>query len=247
MFCISCGKMLPDNALFCPACGTRVGQTSPSVPPQADVSPLLTLKCTSCGSSNLKRLRAGEYRCEHCGTSFFSKEQSDREEDSDARLVSLLDKAEAYAEKGELQSEHKALATAYSLAPENNDVLLRYGRSYIKLGFPQKAMEYFRKAEALFPEDPVVYVNIGTALLKEGHFAEAKQQYEKGLSIIEADPSSASVGDAAVAYGNYALCVGRLGDRKTARKYLSIAKEKGYRSASIDWICRELHIPRFLI
>ncbi len=237
MFCISCGKMLPDNALFCSACGTRVEQKSP----------LFTLKCTSCGSSNLKRLRAGEYRCEHCGTSFFSKEQSDREEDSDARLVSLLDKAEAYAEKGELQSEHKALATAYSLAPENNDVLLRYGRSYIKLGFPQKAMEYFRKAEALFPEDPVVYVNIGTALLKEGHFAEAKQQYEKGLSIIEEDPASASLGDIAVTYGNYALCVGKLGDRKTARKYLSIAKEKGYRSASIDWICRELHIPRFLI
>ncbi len=237
MFCISCGKMLPDDALFCSACGTRVEQKSP----------LFTLKCTSCGSNHLKKLRTGQYLCEHCGTSFFTKEPGDWEEESDARLVSLLDKAESYAEKGELQSEHNSLATAYSVAPENADVLLRYGRSYIKLGFPQKAMEYFRKAEVLYPDDPIVYVNIGTALLKEGHYAEAKQQYEKGLSIIEEDPASASLGDIAVTYGNYALCVGKLGDRKTARKYLSIAKEKGYRSASIDWICRELHIPRFLI
>ena len=232
---------------FCSACGTRVEQKSPSVHPQADESSLFTLKCTSCGSNRLKRLRAGEYLCEHCGTSFFTKEQRDWEEDSDTTLVALLDKAESYAEKDELQSEHNALATAYSVAPENKDVLLRYGRSYIKLGFPQKAMEYFRKAEALFPNDPIVYGNIGTALLKQGHFAEAKQQYEKCLSIIEEDPSSASVGDVAVSYGNYALCVGRLGDKKSARKYLSIAKEKGYRSASIDWICKELHIPRFLI
>ena len=247
MFCISCGKKLPDDALFCSACGARVEQALLSAPAQADEPPLFTLKCTSCGSNRLKKLRAGEYLCEHCGTSFFTKEPGELEEESDAKVVSLLDKAESFADKSELQSEHNTLAAAYSVAPENNDVLLRYGRSFVKLGFPQKAMEYFRKAEALYPDDPIVYVNIGTALLKEGHFAEAKEEYEKGLSMIEEDPKSASTGDIAVTYGNYALCVGRLGDRKTARKYLTIAKEKGYRSASIDWICRELHIPRFLI
>ena len=39
----------------------------------------------------------------------------------------------------------------------------------------------------------------------------------------------------------------KLGDKKNAKKYLSIAKEKGYSKDSIDTICRELHLFRFLI
>ena len=34
---------------------------------------------------------------------------------------------------------------------------------------------------------------------------------------------------------------------KNAVKYLSIAKEKGYSKESIDTICRDLHLLRFLI
>lgn len=247
MFCISCGKELPDNATFCSSCGARVDQGSTSAHPQAVDFHLHTMKCTACGSNQIKRVQAGEYLCEHCGTTFFIKDQTGSEVSSDLKLTALLREAESYAEKEDLQSELKSLATAYSIAPDNNDVLLRYGRCYIKLGFPQKAMEYFQKAEVLFPDDPIVYVNIGTALLKQGHYAEAKPRYERALAIIEEDPTSATTGDIAVTYGNYALCVGRLGDKKKARKYLSIAKEKGYRSASVDWICKELQIPRFLI
>jgi len=247
MFCISCGNELPDNATFCSACGARVRQNNASAMQQVAEPRLYTMKCNACGSSHLKKLRTGEFLCEHCGTIYYAQEQDVSKDDIDQKIVALLSEAEAYSEKGDLQSELNSLAAAYSIAPENKDVLLRYGRSHIKLGFPQKAMDYFRQAEALFPDDPIVYVNIGTALLKQGHYAEAKPQYEKALSIIEVDPLSAPTGDIAVTYGNYALCVGRLGDKRTARKYLALAKEKGYSAASIDWICKELHIPRWLV
>ena len=102
-------------------------------------------------------------------------------------------------------------------------------------------------AEELYPNDPTVYTNIGSAYFKLGHYVEANAQYEKAVAIIASDPMSACAEDLAVAYGNYAYCLGKLGDRKNARKYLSLAKEKGYSKASIDTICRELHLLRFLI
>ena len=242
MFCRSCGSSLPDNALFCPACGAKTaGEAKPAEPY------LHSLRCTSCGSTNLKKIHAGEYRCEHCGTVFRADGQAPGEdrEAQDAKVAVLLSEAQAYADKGDYQNELRTLAKAVELAPEDNTVLLRLGRAYWRLGSHEKAMEYYRIAEELYPRDPIVYVNIGSAFLKLGHYAEAKVQYEKGIAIIEADPMSACADDIAVTYGNYALCIGKLGDRKGAKKYLSIAKEKGYSQNSIDSICRQLHLNRF--
>lgn len=242
MFCISCGNLLPDNALFCPACGAKAaGEEKPEEPY------LHSLRCTSCGSVNLKRIRTGEYRCEHCGTVFRTEEQKPvkDKEAQDAKVAVLLSEAQTYAGKGDYRNEIQTLAKAMELAPEDNTVLLRLGRAYWRLGSHEKAMEYYRIAEELYPGDPIVYVNIGSAFLKLGHYAEAKEQYEKGIEIIEADPMSACADDIAVTYGNYALCIGKLGDKKGAKKYLSIAKEKGYDQKSIDTICSQLHLNRF--
>lgn len=65
MFCISCGKSLPDNFLFCPFCGAKL--TREGKPEEPHLRPL---QCTSCGGTNLKKIRTGEYRCEHCGMVF---------------------------------------------------------------------------------------------------------------------------------------------------------------------------------
>ncbi len=244
MFCISCGASLPDNALFCPACGAKVaGAAKPGD------SPLLAVRCTSCGSSSIRKVRTGKYQCEHCGTVFFTDRQVPEEEDElrDAKVAALIYEAQTYADNKDYQNERQALAKAICLDPDNNTVLLRLGRAYWRAGLCEKALEYYRRAEELFPEDPVVYGNIGSAFLKLGHNEEARTEYEKGLAIIEANPLSACAEDIAVAYGNYALCLGRLGEKERARKYLSIAKEKGYSRESINTICRELHLNRYLI
>ena len=213
MFCTTCGKPLPDDALFCPACGAKVKGRAKS-----EESGLHPLRCTSCGSSSIRKIRTGEYLCEHCGTKLYTGEQmSDGDvEKHEAEAAALLSEAQGYAENW-------------------------------RAGLPEKALEYYHIAEELYPEDPIVYANIGSAYLKLGHNEKAKEQYEKAISMIEADPMSACADDIAITYGNYALCVGRLGDRNTAKKYLSIAKEKGYSKDSIDTICGELHLLRFLL
>ena len=168
MFCISCGSALPENATFCPVCGKKVTWEVKS-----EGSGLRQIRCSYCGSSNVIKIRTGQYRCEHCGTKFFTEGQKSGEEEEarDADVAVLVSEAQAYADKKD-------------------------------------------------------YSNIGAAYIKLGHYAEAKVQYEKGMSIIESNPMSACADDIAITYGNYALCIGKLGDKQGAKEYLSLAKEK---------------------
>ena len=244
MYCKSCGAVLPDDAAFCPACGAKVAEAG-----KAEKSSLRPVRCTACGSNNLKKLHTGGFRCEHCGTVFYSGERdagTDREA-LDAKVAVLLSEASAFAEKKDYHHELQKLSEAIKIAPEDNTVLLRLGRAYWRLGSNEKAMEYYRMAEELYPDDPSVYNNMGSAFFKLGHYAEAKAQYEKAVAIIESDPMSSCGEDTAITYGNYAYCLGKLGDRENARKYLSIAKEKGYSKESISTICKDLRLNRFLI
>ena len=244
MFCIYCGSALPEDAAFCPVCGKKVmGKAEP------ESLRMYPGKCTSCGGTVLKKIRAGEYQCEYCGMMLFSDEQNDGEDQEaiDAKVALLLSEASAYAKKKDYQNELLTLVKAYSLAPEDDCVLLRLGRAHWRLGSFDKAMEYYRIAEKLYPDDPTVYTNIGTVFFKQGHNEKAKTEYEKALAIIEADSTSVCAEDRSIAYGNYAYCLGRLGDIKNAKKYLSIAKDYGYPKESIDIICMELHLIPFLI
>ena len=244
MYCKSCGAALPDDAAFCPECGTKIAEKR-----KPEKSPLCPVRCTACGSNNLKKLYKGGFRCEHCGTVFYSDERdagTDREE-LDAKVAVLLSEAAKFAEKKDYHNELQKLSEAKKFAPEDNTVLLRLGRAYWRLGSIEKAMEYYHMAEELYPDDPSVYNNIGSAYFKLGHYAEAKAQYEKAVALIASDPMSSCAEDTAITYGNYAYCLGKLGDRENARKYLSIAKEKGYSKESINTICKDLRLNRFLI
>lgn len=244
MFCKFCGAILPDDATFCPACGVKVTWEA-----RSEASKLHTMRCTSCGSTSLRKLPTGGYRCEHCGTRLFAEEEKPGKDNGsvDAQVAILLSEAAAFAEKKDYQNEIQALTKAVELSPENNTALLRLGRAYWQLGSFEKAMEYYRIAEELYPNDPTVYNNIGSTFFKSGHYAEAYEQYGKAIAIINSDPKSACAEDIAVFYGNYAYSLGKLGDKKNARKYLSIAKEKGYSKESVNKICEDLHLLRFLI
>ena len=235
MFCIHCGCQLPDSAVFCPSCGNRITNQTPSAQPKPASPHKIPSACPACGSTNLKRLQPGEYVCEFCGSKYYTDEPRPFEntESRDAMVAVLLKEAEEYAAKRDYKNELQTLMKAFSLNPESDTVLLRVGRAYSRLDFPQKALEYYQKAERLYPDDPIVYVNIGTAFMNQGLPKEARPYYEKALSIIERDPASAVIGDIAVSYGSYALCLGRLGDKKNAVKYLAIAEGKGYSQESI--------------
>ena len=100
MFCIHCGSALPEDAAFCPVCGKKVmGKAEP------ESLRMYPGKCTSCGGTVLKKIRAGEYQCEYCGMMLFFDEQNDGEDQEaiDAKVALLLSEASAYAKKKDYQ------------------------------------------------------------------------------------------------------------------------------------------------
>ena len=238
MFCIRCGGKLPDGAAFCPACGAKAGPETEARPEEAAPP----TACAACGSRHLRKVRKGEYRCEYCGSRFFTDGQdaSASEEDVETELMALFEEAAAYESKDNISAELKVLLKGLDLDPENCLLLLKLGRAYWRLGLDEKSLEYLRKAEQLYPDNALVYFNLANIHLTRGEYAAAKPLYEKSLAAIEANPLSVSANDVAVSYANYGNCLGRMGDLKGAKKYLSIAKAKGYSSTSLANVCRLL-------
>lgn len=229
-----CGAALPGGAAFCPACGAEAG-VSGTAPPGI---------CTSCGSRALKRVRKGEYVCEFCGCRYCGngEGEADSAEAAEAELAALFAEAAEREQRDDIPAELRILVKGLDLAPENCSLLLKLGRAYWRLGQNRKALEYFRRAEQADPDDPIVRINMGNVFLVQGQYAEAKALYEQGLAIIGADPLSATPNDTAVSYGNYGNCLGKMGDLKGARKYLALAKGKGYDPRSLANVCRGLGI-----
>ncbi len=244
MFCIYCGTRLPDNAAFCPACGAKVAVVKVAEKTRPSGAGLRAAVCAACGSGNLRRIAKGEYLCEHCGSRFYTEEPDDvmSPEEKQAKLLVLFSEANSHAGKGDYQEELRTLSKGLELLPQDCTLLLKLGRACSRLGLIQEALEYYRQAEQANPDDPIVYVNQAVIYLNQDMPAEARPLLEKALAMIDADPLSASAGDVAVTCGNYALCIGKLGDLAGARKYLRMAKAKGYSSSSVDYVCRTLKI-----
>lgn len=242
MYCISCGAPVPENAAFCPACGAKVAEPQPAEKERTDGESLHVITCAFCGSSNLKKVRKGEFLCEHCGSRFFTGNQNEvlSPEEAQAKLLAILAEAETWADKKDYNNELRILSKGLELNPDDPTLLLRLGRSCQRLGLVQESRDYYAKAEAVSPGDPIVYVNQGALYMRQDMPKEAKPLFEKALKMIEADPLSASTGDIAITYGNYALCIGKLGDLRGAKRYLVLAKKKGYSKESINYICRTL-------
>ena len=238
MFCIYCGTRIPENGVFCPACGAKAAVIRVEEKEKPAGNGMRAVACASCGSGNLKRIGKGEYLCEHCGSRFFTEEPDDvlSPEEKNAKLLALFAEAESYSAKDDYQAELSTLTKGLELAPENSRLLLRLGRACASLGLLREAMEYYGKAEKANPDYPIVYLNQAILYLKQDMAAEAKPLLDKALALIGENPMSASTGDIAITYANYAQCIGKLGDRAAAKKYLSMAKEKRCDKSWLDYV-----------
>ena len=163
----------------------------------------------------------------------------------EAKLMEVFTQALAYAEKGEYVKELTLLLDNWELGCDNGNYMVKLGRAYRRNGMTAKAIEYYEKAKELNPKDPTIYSNMAIAYVTTGQYAPAKPLFEQAIAMAEGAPLSLSQNDFASIYGNYALCIGLMGDMKGARKYLKIAKDKGYAEKLLNDKCEQLHInPR---
>ncbi len=249
MFCMYCGAAVPNAAAFCPACGRQIAGEPASVKESPADKELIPSVCKSCGSNSLKRVRRGEYLCEHCGSRFFTdaKARAESGEETESKLAAIFAEAVEFDDRRDYKAELETLVKGLDIAPDNCTLLLKLGRVNRRMGFPKEALEYYRRAEAADPENPIIYVNMATLYIGQGQTAQARPLLEKAIAMIEADPLSAPSGDITVTYGNYALCLGKLGDRAGAKKYLRKAKELGCSKDEIKDICRQIGLNAWLI
>ena len=73
MICRNCGAQIPDDALFCPKCGTSTTLTTPktvvaSTSPVVAPSGVTSLKCPSCGAPIAPKFGEMVISCEYCGS-----------------------------------------------------------------------------------------------------------------------------------------------------------------------------------
>lgn len=160
----------------------------------------------------------------------------------EAQLMEVFVQAAALSDKEEYAKELSLLLANQELGAGSADYMQKLGRAYRRVGNTPKAMECYEKAKELNPKDPVIYANIAIAYTVEGHYDTAKPYFEKCLAMAEAAPLSITQTSLASVYGNYALCIGLMGDMKGAKKYLKLARDKGYPGTSVSYVCDRLHI-----
>ena len=161
--------------------------------------------------------------------------------DKEEQFKKVLYQSALYHEGEKYEQELEALLLAQKLKPDNVDVLIKLGRVHRLLGDNLKALEFYNKAKTIDPRNPTIYMNTGAVYAVSGDYATAKPLYEQAIDLIE-DGAPATIDDKASCYANYALCIGKLGNIKVARKYLIKAKRNGYNENTIIQICKHLNL-----
>ncbi len=166
-------------------------------------------------------------------------------EEREAALYKVFLEAAEFEVKSQYAKELEILMKGMRIDPESSDLLTKIGRAYRRLGNNARALEYYEKAKAIDPDDPTIYLNIAIAYLVSAQYNDAKQYFDQAFAVTEKNPLRMTQSNKATLNGNYALCLGQMGDLRTAKKHLRTAKELGYPQSSIDYVCKTLKIsPR---
>lgn len=195
---------------------------------------MIPSKCTQCGASISMDNSKGSCVCEYCGTVYVLENDKVAVSNTltDTKLVAFYLEAAQHMKKGNYTEEFKVLTQALEMAPENPLTLIKLGRCYRMLGMQSNALDSYKKALELDPNAGTAYANMGTIHNLNKNYREAAKCYEKGLPYIDKSTS-----DYWVAYANYAVAVGQLGDKARAGKMIAEAEQHGYPNADK---CREM-------
>ena len=163
------------------------------------------------------------------------------DEETQAELMKIFTEAAAFEQKAEYHSELQVLLKGLKIAPEDEGLLIKLGRVYRRLDYPQMALAFYEKAKELYPDSIPLHLNISVLYLTSGRNEEARPYLERALGLYKKNPQSATQEIVAKVYGHYALCLGRLGEMDAAKQNMLKAKEAGY--PNIKTLCEWLNIP----
>lgn len=150
-------------------------------------------------------------------------------------LRNIIKLAESYAEKEEYDKELDTLLSGLSIDPENAELLNQIGRAYRHVGDYNAALDYYFRSAKADPNNLSIGSNIATAYMFLGEYEKADHYFQGEIRRLEAVHSQEAKDVLAIAYANYALCVGRMGDLNKARDYLSKAEQTGYKKCDVIW------------
>lgn len=199
-------------------------------------------KCPGCGAILVLSKDRRNMICEYCGSTYPVKNINGAlasKDAVDAKIVSLYAEAEEYRQKEDYGLELNALASALELSPDNARTLVKLGRAYRTMNFFAKAEECYERAIEVDPQYGAAYCNLGAICLLSGENQKAVEYYEKGIELV--DKRNAS--DYSTSLANYALAIGRSGDKRKAAALLDKAEGLGYRNGKA--IRKELKISIF--
>jgi tetratricopeptide (TPR) repeat protein len=187
------------------------------------------LQCVTCGSNQLKKIRQGEYVCQHCGNRYLTDNQDIITEATEKELLDAFYKSAEYRNKGDAANELKVLLDYRDKAWDNIDYVLKLGRAYRHAGMNAKAIECYDRAKELNPKDAIIYINIGAIYLLEKMFDRAVPLFEKGIALIEENPIVYTKDDRNVSYAEYGAALAGSGRVEEGEEYIKKAEANGYK------------------
>ncbi len=103
------------------------------------------------------------------------------------RKKNLLQEAQGYLAKGEVDKAAKVHQTLTKEFGEDHDLLSEIGEQYLKSECYEQAFEYLSKALEANPEGIHLYNRVGIALRKLERYETAEKYYKKALEIAGKD------------------------------------------------------------
>lgn len=134
------------------------------------------------------------------------------------KYSSILEQSRTLHRAKQYGQELDVLLKGVVIDPLNTTLLLRIGRAYRCLGDTDRAVAYYNEAIKIYPGNPVCYQNIGVAYAAAERYMDARPFFEEAFKKMKQNPEKISQNDIARLYGNYARCIGHLGNLHKAKK-----------------------------
>ena len=187
------------------------------------------LQCATCGGNQLKKIRQGEYVCQHCGNRYLTDNHDIITEATEKELIDAYYKSAEYRKKGDAANELKVLLDYRDKAWDNVDYAIKLGRAYRHAGMNAKAIECYDRAKELNPKDAIIYINLGAIYLIEKMYDRAVPLFEKGIALIEENPIIYTKDDRNVSYAEYGSALAGSGRVEEGEAYIKKAEANGYK------------------